>query len=629
MLYKMNIVLVLLKLALILLLFDLISCVKPKLDSSNPLQTNLFTANSSIKIFNLSNITSLSINNTPLLTTSGPTSIGSSLLPTNFSLGIANLSLVTFTIPYSLLNKDGSAHLNITYLNPLTNTLNSVKDTTLYDSPNQPYDYYYFGSHFLKLVRSVTSVNSPQDIKIRIVNFGTQDSIFSSNANGSNSKTKFGTFAPLTLTYSDGSPVSSGLSNIPPGQSSSYTEIPYGTYQFKLFANNSLGKIDYTHQLYETGKAPLNYSPDGFSPVYQSGPQIGYSPLIRTFKPGGSYTIFVLPNYINIDPGDSISPITGGMFGASAVGSINEYRTLTDNSLSVNYYFGKIQAVNAFPNKTVRFTIDDAPINWLNEVADTIPFAMATEVNIYTQGTHTVKVYDLQGNLLIEQSLTLSPYDHYTAWFINKSGQAYLSFSSVDYLGTTYLTGTNFTTDDGNNGSLRVSSGNGKNSICRFLNMSADIPYVTFTNDAQLFTSTAASNVSSSSTGLQYDTLIYQSASVNLPQGQTVIYDPYISFQYFPFQSVHTNTINSFIYPAPQIIRAYASSIAPNVQLPGALLTQISPITPSDFIANPGIYSMGNPPNTETGVFTIALIGNSRSSNSTDKARFFILKHNK
>ncbi len=59
----------------------------------------------------------------------------------------------------------------------------------------------------------------------------------------------------VTLTYADGSPVHAKLSNIAPGATSEYVELPYGAYQFKLFATNGMS-IDVTKQFSELPVQP-------------------------------------------------------------------------------------------------------------------------------------------------------------------------------------------------------------------------------------------------------------------------------------------------------------------------------------------------------------------------------------
>lgn len=598
-------------------LLMLVGCAKTKIDTLLNPTGNEVATNSSVRLFNFYNYNlDITVNNIPLTaygqSTAQGTQAGLSLFPTGSWLSQDNGN--PFFVPNSLVAKDRKVHILIS-TPPLT--LNSTYsassfslasiDTTVIDDPLHPYDYYALATgHLLFVPRNTAAPAQPQDFKIRIINQG---------APTDPNKLQ----GPLYVTYADGTPVP-GLGNILPGGASDYVELPYGAYMFRVFADS-----DYTKELAEL---PVLAN---FNSCATPTPEIqeGIFPRVRTFKPGATYSIVITQNIGIFQACNYATPPVPWPY--------NAYRIVTEQSPGLNTTFARVDAFNALPTVPVTVTVDGQPLG------GQLAYAGHSDYGIYVQGTHQVQVLNGEGTVLATRSLTLSPYDNYTAWvYQNPSGEPDICFANTDMTSTLYQTnsaGTVFVgqngyppivppVDDGTNGSIRVLS-TPYAWQTRFLNLTPDVPYVTFTNDGTLFTGGGNPNVGNG------DSVSYADASISLSPGFTAPTEPFIIFSYICGFGPVGNPTNGFIpdimpYP-PTKIRVFQSQSGAEAVAPGAILSGVAPLLGSAYIANPALYpTPGFMPQSEPGIYTTALIGRYYSATSSqDAARLVILKHNK
>ncbi|MGN7722109.1 hypothetical protein [Chitinophaga sp. 22620] len=584
---------------LLLALVSTTACLKEKKDNLiEPLDV-LQKSNSSIRMFNLTGAAvDVMINNIPLTSfnnTGGATPLGLSIFPAGKWNPADNGS--PFTILNGLLDKNGKAHMVLS----LGMILN--KDTVLQNDITQPRDYYLLPDGSMKmLARQNVPPSRPENFRIRIINMGDENDAL-------------GLGVPLSLTWADGSAVSPLLQNVASNTSSEYVELPYGAYQFKLFAGSGTG-VNVIKQLAEL---PVNALFDGCNPDAVI-PQTGLFPRVRTFKPGGVYSIVVSSSLVNFWDCLRYSRI-GKM--------VNSYRIVTELDPGVNHSYARMHAVNAMPGKQVRVKVDGAfmsesPLPYLGSLPDNE--AIKADYKTFVQGEHTVQAVDEKGTVLAEQTLRLYPYDNYTIWVNEKpDGKPGLLFSANDMTSTLYASNYNQGQypDDGTNGTpRRISFPYAWQS--RFLNLSPDLPYATFTNDQSLFQA-----------GPVYtDSLRYSSAYVNIASGvlpqrnASIIYTlpPKNGFTFYSADPVYEMDIT------PSLIRVFRSRPGSPGEIPGEWLQQVAPLDAKKaFTANPQLYASGGTvPKVETGIYSIALVG--RTYNATgagDKAKLVVIKHNK
>lgn len=604
---------------LLLLLIVLLTggCKKENLYGSIPLLNVADKSASAIRLYNLNAPTDVTVNSIPLTAyaTVNPASSGTALGLSIFPTGIwANGDDGSpFVVPNSLLDKDGKAHFSMLTQSGVTNSNGYdiapvTLDTTVINNVSHPQDYYLMpNGHFKVFNRDNLPPANPQNFKIRIINLGSN--VFGDplglNING-----------PVSLTYADGSQVSPVLNNVAQGAASDYVELPYRAYQFKLFIASG-GVIDVTRQLAEV-PGTAYHLPGG--PTGQL-PQEALTPRVRTFKPGGVYSIIVSENQQPLVLDNIIGPVPV---------PINSYRVITELDPGVNSTYAAMQAVNAIPGKQVTINVDGqslgGPLPYAGSVATNT--AQQAPYQIYVQGTHHIQAKDQNGNVLAEKDITLFPYDHYTIWaFSQPDGKPALVFEANDMTGTLYASQTSgvFIPNDGTSGTLyrdqylyALQS--------RFLNLTPDLPYATFTNNNQLFLP------ATTGTAGEGDTIRYFSAYINLAPGAMPAKNSSIIYELPPAYAGNNPPFGKYTDFAniPQLIRVYQSKPGNQPEVPGVLVTTVDPITVSQaFIANPGLYTDPQFKHAETGIYTVALVGAVNSSQAADKARLIVIKHNK
>jgi hypothetical protein len=455
----------------------------------------------------------------------------------------------------------------------------------------------------LKVIpRNSVSPASPSDFKFRILNYQRAGDTLGLNG-------------PVVLTYADGTRVTQ-LDTVSPGATSPYIELPYGSYQFKLFIARPDGTPDFTKQL-----AELPVYPD-MTNFPQNPVQSALTTRVRGYAPGGTYSIVVTPNILGYD-------LNGG--GSANFFLINSYRVITEQTAPLNTSWARMQGVNALSVSGISLLVDG------QTMGDRLGFGQSSDYTILPQGTHFVQALDASGKVLASLSTLLYPFDNITAWVYTLNGQPAIAFSNTDLTSTLYETVAPGIIDDGTNGS--------NNTLhfpyaleMRFLNLS-DAPYVTFTDDGNLISPYLSGNEAN---GNQTDTVAYPQAYINLPIGQPVVYNPFVIFSGGPSPFTITLRGQTYIagvggrmgHPAsnPAPVRVFQSQPADSpyaAQVPGSLLQGVPPLTAQYFASGTQIYPNGIPL-ADNGFFTVALIGSvAIAPGSPGGARMIAVKHNK
>lgn len=594
------------------------SCRKDKFNSLLQPSGSAVTSNSSIRLFNFFNFNlDVTVNNIPLTSYSSSqgTQIGLSLFPAGAWQNLDNGN--PFFVPNSLVTKDRKVHILMTAV--AGQAVQGVRytfvpvDTVLTDDPLHPNDYYALASgHLLVVPRNTQAPVQPDHFRIRVINLGA--------ATDPNDLV-----GAMKLTYSDGSEVDPVLSNVQADSISPYVDLPYGGYMFKLFSQG-----DFKKQLSELPTLPnidiCTYP--GHAPVTQQA----IFPRVRTFKPGATYSIVITQNL-------GVFPYCPSGLPYDVAASYNGYRIITEQSPGPNVTYAQLDAYDALPVGSVSIKVDG------HTLGNPLSYMGHTDYGIYVQGTHQVQAVDASGTVLVSKPITLSPYDNYTAWvYESPSGHPDICFANTDMTSTLYLTdgdGNVFTqsgsypyviippVDDGTDGTIRV-----KSLLytwqTRFLNLTPDAPYVTFTNNLSTFPGIGGPNVG--------DSANFMAASINLQPGLTPEYNPFIMYPYQCLYSVaggipsqgYVGQSGQLVYP-PSSIRVFQSSPGPPAVVPGMLLGGVAPLPGSAYISNWKIYPDSRyVPVCEPGVYTTALIGRTKANPlDQDAGRLVILKHYK
>lgn len=562
------------------LLTGLWACKKDKADylfRELPQQPPL-TA-STVRLMNMGRTaTELIINDTPLTSFVQP-NIEGYFLDARPTLYFQNGRMgSSYTIPQRFIGANGNAHIKIGSMIYGHKELIYPKEFDIHEDVNNPTDFYnvLYGDHggsnilgddsLFAIPRSISPPANPEHFKIRLLNLSSAPDAASLEGD-------------MSLVFADGTKVSATTNNIATGKYSDYIELPYGTYQFKVMTNDGrlLPAVRVNaDELLSVVNRTTGTMTNGNNPVVDT--RLTYAP-IRTFQPGGVYTIMVCASM-------SFSSLDAGSSSASPAG-INSYRIIADNKEALNITHGRLQAVNAMPGVSVSVSVDSKP---LQEGA--MAFSKATGYKTLVNGTHTVQLTDASGKKLAEQSLTIQGSDNYTAWvYPGENGQPAMKLVANNLSGSFYLS-SNPKGDDGSNDQYTYSMP----FKIRFLNLSTDIPEVTFTG---------------ANGALLNDFLSFRgSSSQHISRGQVITDQPYIFFS--PLTGIKK-------------LGVYASH--PGV-LPGDWIQEIPQLSGTDFIARPELYA-GLLPAYETGVYTVALTGSLHPKNAGEAAAsMIIIKHN-
>jgi hypothetical protein len=488
---------------------------------------------------------------------------GTFYFPQNGSLGSS------WQVPQDLFGVDGSLEMRFTIPGA------GIHNPELHLQGNQvlPMDYYLMFNgliqgqpEYIAVERGVAQPSRPDHFKVRIINLCAKYQYPLTSPRGPLEDL----IGPVTLAYADGTPVSPKTSNITlDTRVSDYVELPYGTYQFRVLTPDGRQFPGVTSAY--TIDPPTSAIAKVSNYVINST-NITYA-AIRTFQPGGVYTIVIAPYSFNYDA--SPFEVTGGAIQ-------NAVRIITDVSPEANNTYSRLQGVNAFTGKQPTGLRVDG-----TNLATGISFGQASAYGNFVQGTHLIEAIDAAGNLLAKTEMVLRPAQNYSAWlYPTVSGQPTLVVVANDLSGTVFYDGG--MTDDPSAIFVQPEF----YFTHRYLNLSPDNPYITFTrNNGKLITE-----------------------GINLQTGIPLLQQPYELGYYdqLPFE-----------------LMAYRS--APNVA-PGIWATDIPVLHGEDFIASKALYENAGRslPAQEPGVYTVALIGSSAANaDPADKARMIIIKHTK
>lgn len=496
---------------------------------------------------------------------------GTSYFPKNGRLGS------NWQIPQDLFGAANSLELKFSYIGA-----NNAAAAPPFSMPaiseeyNKPVDYYLLPVNmasalpaYAAIERSTIQPSKPDYFKIRIINLAAtvEGSVPSPRGSREN------LVGPVTLAYADGTPVAAQTTGITWSQrSSEYVELPYGTYQFKVLTENGR-QIPGANGV--DGMKIIDPPTSDMGVVAAGVPadsKLSYAPVM-TYQPGGVYTIVVTPynfNYLS----------EGAKFESGAFQ--NAFYVVADVNAPVNTTYCRVQGANALPGSgQVNFRAGGQALP-----GSTAYGAASAYVNCI-QGTQTIEATDAAGTVLATAVQTFRAEQNYTIWlYADAAGKPQLLLVPNDMSGAGGVAIRN-----GQDVSLDVFTVTYMSSK-RFLNLSPDNPYITFTFDNGL------------------------PAMANLQPGMLNAGIPYAS-----------EGLNNLHLPFE--IMAYRS--APNL-VPGTWAKDIPVLKSSSFIARADMYTTAgrNVPANEPGVYTVALIGRSAAgAPAADKAKFIIVKHNR
>lgn len=398
---------------------------------------------------------------------------------------------------------------------------------------------------------------------------------------------------PLTLTYADGTPVDAKTSNISPEQQNSpYVEIPYGTYQFKVLTGDGRQLAATVHGVNaETSlDRPMDpassrmLKPDGTGTVTE----LTYAP-IRTYQPGGVYSIVVAPFPFLYRPAN--------YFEAAYQ---NQFKVLEDIPAPANANFSKVQCVNTLAGEQVLFKVNG------ESVGQALDFGSASAYHILPAGQdYHIEAFNASETLLASLDYPIQAAQNHTVWlWRTPAGKVELLPVSNDLSAEFYV-------DRFDDNASQNRYENTMTLSTRFLNLSAGLPYLSFTiNDGQDMR--------------DYMQLYDGGMGHIVPHSDAAVYNlqPGIPITDLPYVRWRVDYGMDFKW------LAYRSK--PGV-VPGQWAEDIPPLRGSDLIANPELYTLHGRdlPASEPGIYTIVLAGSAASGTPGDqRARMLVIKHN-
>jgi len=551
-------------------LFFLGSCTKEKTDFVYDNRSKEYEL-SSVRIVNLGGYTQVVANGDTLTNTA-------SGIPTEYFTSNGRLP-ETWMMPKALFEANGKVDMHV--LDAAGKTIRFSVD----DQGEKPVDLYTIrpeGSgqpYAVPIARDTGAPSKPDHFKIRIVNLCKTIGPLSAPLYTGPVEDLTG---DISLVYADGSPVSAQTSDVSISQRvSDYVELPYGTYQFKVLSEDGR-QVSSTAYGTNVEFFPKRTMDPLTSRVISTG--ITYAP-IKTYQPGGVYTIVVAPF--------AFAPILGNN---AVEGYQNQFKIVEDVPEKPNTGFGKVQLVNASPDGVVNLRL-----NGQNKGA--LSFTEATDYYILSPGEYTVEAVDRTGTVLAVLRYPLGPSQNHTVWaYRDVDGELQL-IPVVNDLSTTFYRARN--EDDGSNNRFEHTM----SMSTRFLNFCPDEPYVSIT-------------VRNGQDMRQFDELIADKRPVlhddeamyNLRPGQPHTFFPYVRW------GVEHNTLVELL-----VFRS-----RPGIT-PGTWADDIPELSTAAMIANPGLYTqVGRElPATEPGIFSIALVGRTGDDvPDGQKAKLMVLKHN-
>ncbi|PYF71649.1 DUF4397 domain-containing protein [Pedobacter nutrimenti] len=425
---------------------------------------------------------------------------------------------------------------------------------------------------YVAVERGVGQPSKPDHFKIRILNLSARSKV---QIDGDQLESLEG---PVSLAYADGSLVAPQTTNVTAAQRlSDYIELPYGSYQFRVLTPDG-------RQL--PGSAPVNTNNKIIYPSNSTistrttnsfeSAMLTFAP-VASYQPGGVYTIVIAP--YNFSYYDGIYEKKGALQ--------NGFRVITDVNPGVNNTYYRLQGVNALPGSSnLGFRINGKAL------ASGISYGQSSDYGRLIQGMASIEAVDASGKVLATLTgQVLRPGQNYSAWlYPDQQGGAKLTLVANDLSG--FDAGTPSPDGGAQNGLANDFMFNK-----RFLNLSPDNPYITFTFDNG-----------------QLD--FNQKATVNLQPGLPITEMPYI----ISARPGYNKTFQ---------IMAYRSSPA---VVPGSWAEDIVVLKNTAFVADELLYmSAGRDvPIQEPGIYTVALIGRTGNGvTEANKAKLIIVKHNR
>ncbi|RPD43047.1 hypothetical protein EG028_01790 [Chitinophaga barathri] len=264
-----------------------------------------------------------------------------------------------------------------------------------------------FGMNVRVFPRDVLPAADPSRFKIRIINLGSMSTGSNLTGNGG-----------VTLTYGDGTPVSGATSNILPGNAGAYTELPYGTYYFRI--RNTQG--EFLSEKFFEPKGELSWdigapravngytNPYGgsipnMSTRFKGVTFIQSMPIarIKTYLAGGVYTIVISPRQIT--PPAPSTPAASPYY-------TNCYELVQDIKPQ-NLDYSRVQVIHALPGKgTLAAIVDGMPFQNLAYGID----SGADSYKIIQNGWHEVQVKDDGGRVIHEGRFETHKGDNVSVW---------------------------------------------------------------------------------------------------------------------------------------------------------------------------------------------------------------------
>ncbi|MBC9913490.1 DUF4397 domain-containing protein [Chitinophaga varians] len=478
----------------------------------------------------------------------------------------------TWTVPREFFQNNGTAHLRIESKELVDN--DQPVEVNAKDDYN-PADYYIIRGPFLltgdipqvnKIPRSVEAPSRPDHFKIRIVNLASgikRPESVQELING-----------PLSLAFADGTIVNAATSNIAPGSWSEYVEVPYGTYQFKVLtaAGTQVTAIGGPREenAAMVDRATSTITTGTLRPV---STRLTFAP-IRTYQPGGIYTIVISPQQLLYD-------VPGGTDESSF--TQNAFQIIADIADPANVTYGRVQVVNALSGAAaIGLKVNGG------QVSSNIAYGNASEYTNVVSAMTTLEATDASGKILATVNKMMRPGGNYTAWvYADAKGSPQIAVVANNLSAGVYLPG-----GDGQDGSFSRLQYKFPFHF-RFYNFCPDIPNVNFTS----------------------------------PNGQEFgRYGVTRGLQPGVIPEDGTNTV-AFMADNPYQIMAFQSN--PGV-FPGTWLTQVPVVKSTELIARKELYVRGGIPDQEPGFYTIALIGrNATAAPEASKAKMIIVKHNR
>jgi len=573
------------KIFVLLLLGLFVSCSKDKFveEVDNRYSTEA-SKSSNVRIVNLGGSNQVIVNGdsiTNFVIRNGETDpMAGKYPPTKYFPVDGRLGML-WNVPQDLLNEQNSADIEVTYLAYQGIGIGLQKKFKIQDKGNSVDYYTLLGDYYnvglpevIEVPRSVESPRTPENCKIRIINFTEKP-----GESQATQETIEDLYGPVSLAWSDGTAINKALSHVPVGKVSDYVEIPYGTYQLKVLTENQ-------RQLPSTGSLIMDYMTSSISYIENRTAVIPtyltYNP-IANFKPGGVYTVVVYSqpfDYPNInDPEYTHKQVQNG------------FQIIADMNPPVNNTYARIQFVNA------RAEAGAVSLKVGNKSTDAVSF-----------GTYSGYIAAIQGRLQFEALLnntTLAAVDYdvkagdnYTVWlYSTATGKDSLVVSHNNLSGVTF---------GGQSGTQDATYERFKTNFytdVRFFNFNTAFPYATFTSD---------NGKPFSNNGWAFD----ERSTEQLTPGYIPWVNPYVRLvQMGGNTKIQTQKI--MVYHATENTT------------PGTWADEVAIYTTQDLIAKPELFAIrGALPNADIGSYSIALIGK-QTQDPRYKSRMMIVKHTK